>query len=438
MAEPIPLRPGNGERRTSRSKTTEVGYASQSDGSWWSIDVEETPELKWPQSVEVFDRMRRQDAQVQSVLRAVTLPVRQTDWSIDGSGCRDEVNQLVAGDLGLRIKGDTSTRPPARRKDRFSWPEHLQNALLMTVFGHMFFEQVYRPPGPDGLQHLRKLAPRWPRTIAKINVAMDGGLKSIEQFPPMGLVAPDGKGPELDVSRLVAYVLDREGANWLGTSLLRAAYKHWLIKDRLLRTWAQTIDRNGMGLPVYTGGDPNLAEVPEDDLDKGETIARSVRAGDSAGAAIPWSAKLELMGVQGTLPDAERAVRYQDEQIGRSVLAHFLNLNAQGGSYALASVQEGTFSGSLNSLAATVADTTTQHVVEDLVDVNFGPDEPAPRIVFEPIGRDNAAVVAAVKDLLASGAIFAGPGLDSFLRELLGLPPKDYSIPQPNPAGGKP
>jgi hypothetical protein len=31
------------------------------------------------------------------------------------------------------------------------------------------------------------------------------------------------------------------------------AYKHWLIKDRLLRTWAQTIDRNGMGLPVYTG-----------------------------------------------------------------------------------------------------------------------------------------------------------------------------------------
>jgi hypothetical protein len=142
------------------------------------------------------------------------------------------------------------------------------------------------------------------------------------------------------------------------------------------------------------------------------------------------------MGVQGTLPDAEKAVRYHDEQIGRSVLAHFLNLNAQGGSYALASVQAGTFFGSLNSLAATVADTTTQHVVEDLVDLNFGPDEPAPRIVFEPIGRDNAAVVAAVKDLLTSGAIFAGPGLDAFLRDLLGLPPKDYALPQTNPAPG--
>jgi hypothetical protein len=156
------------------------------EGSWWQIDVEETPELRWPLSVEVFDRMRRQDAQVQSVLRAVTLPVRQTDWSLDGDGCRDEVNQLVAGDLGLRIKGDTSTKPPPRTKDRFSWSEHLQNALLMTVFGHMFFEQVYRPPGAGRLLHLRKLAPRWPRTIAKINVAMDGGLVSIEQHPPMG------------------------------------------------------------------------------------------------------------------------------------------------------------------------------------------------------------------------------------------------------------
>ncbi|TFV90718.1 hypothetical protein E4P38_02875 [Blastococcus sp. CT_GayMR16] len=432
----MPLRsPGGRPRRSSPS--TEVGYSSpQDEASWWSVNVEETPELQWPLSIEVFDRMRRQDAQVQSVLRAVTLPVRQTEWRLDPAGARDEVVQFVADDLGLRIKGQDDDTPPARTRDRFSWSEHLQNALLMTVFGHMYFEQVYRPLGADGFMHLRKLAPRWPRTISKINVAMDGGLKSIEQHPPAGLIAVDGKGPILDVTRLVAYVLDREGANWLGTSLLRAAYKHWLIKDRLLRTWAQTIDRNGMGLPVYTGGDPNLVTVPPDDLDKGEGVAKSVRSGDNSGAGIPFSAKLELLGVKGTLPDAEKAVRYHDEQIGRSVLAHFLNLNAQGGSYALASVQAGTFFGSLNSLAQTFADTTTQHVVEDMVDLNFGVDEPAPRVVFEPIGRDSAAVVAAVKDLLATGALKASPGLDSWLRDLLGLPAKDYVIPQPNPASG--
>ena len=35
---------------------------------------EPTPELVWPNSIVVFDRMRRQDAQVSSVLRAIPNP----------------------------------------------------------------------------------------------------------------------------------------------------------------------------------------------------------------------------------------------------------------------------------------------------------------------------------------------------------------------------
>lgn len=417
MTQPIPLRPGRGSRSRT-SPTTEQGYVQPSDDSWWQIDLEQTPELKWPNSIEVFDRMRRQDAQVQSVLRAVTLPVKRTAWRLNPAGARDEVVELLAEDLGLLIKGQDEERRPRRARDRFSWSEHLHNALLMTVFGHMFFEQVYRLDDAGRLR-LRKLAPRWPRSLAKINVAQDGGLKSIEQHPPAG----KHENITLDVSRLVAYVLDREGANWLGTSLLRPAYKHWLIKDRLLRVWAQTIDRNGMGLPWYTGADPNAFNGNlGDDLAKGEAVAKSVRAGDSSGGAGPFGSKMELLGVKGTLPDAERAVRYHDEQIGRSVLAHFLNLNAQGGSYALASVQADTFFGSLNGLAETVGDTANQHVVEDWVDVNFGPDEPAPLIEFQPIGQDAAGIVDMVRMLLDSGAVFADPKLDSYMRDLVGLP----------------
>jgi hypothetical protein len=38
---------------------------------------ETNPDLMWPKSIEVFDKMRREDAQVGSVLRAVTLPIRR-------------------------------------------------------------------------------------------------------------------------------------------------------------------------------------------------------------------------------------------------------------------------------------------------------------------------------------------------------------------------
>ena len=63
--------------------TREIGYAVENASyGWWLYDGETTPELIWPQSVSVYNAMRRTDAQVASVLRAVTLPVRRTPWRL--------------------------------------------------------------------------------------------------------------------------------------------------------------------------------------------------------------------------------------------------------------------------------------------------------------------------------------------------------------------
>lgn len=396
---------------------TERGSANPGQ-SFWTYPVEETPELQWPLSVKVYDRMRRQDAQIASVLRAVSLPVRRTKWWVDGTGCRPEVTALVAADLGLSIKGQDET-PPVRTRDRFAWSEHLRLALLMLPFGHMFFEQVYRYDDA-GMVRLRKLAPRLPKTIDAINVARDGGLESIEQGTPSGSV-------KIPVTQLVAYVNDREGGNWLGTSILRPAYKHWVIKDMLIKVQAQTVERNGMGIPVYEGG------VGETDLSKGLELAKSVRSGSNAGAATPDGATLKLLGVEGTLPDADKPIRYHDQQIVSLVLAHFLNLGQQSGtgSWALGTTFADFFTLSLQSLATQVADTANQHIVEDLVDLNWGPDEPAPRIVFEEIGSQQIATAQALKLLLDGGAIFPDRSLEEALRQQYGLPPKDRTATVP-------
>jgi len=400
----------------------EVGYANAKQ-SWWQLgDEEPTPELRWPASIPVYDAMRRQDAQVTSVLRAVTQPVRRTPWRVEQAGASPEVTRLVADDLGLPLVGEAPT-PMPRTRDRFSWPEHLQAALLMLAYGHSYFEQVYRIDD-QGRARLRKLAPRMSRTIAAVNVAADGGLESIEQHAPGGA---SSKTVKIPVARLVAYVHEREGGNWLGSSLLRPAYKHWLLKDRLLRVQAQTIDRNGMGVPRYTG-----PENPEDavaDLDHGLALAKSWRSGENSGAAIPFGAKLDLVGVEGALPDAGPAIRYHDEQIARAVLAHFLNLGTQTGSWALGTTFADFFTLSLQTLAQQVADVATQHIVEDLVDVNYGPDEPAPRVVFDEIGSRQVVTAQAIKMLLDSGALFADKALEEFLRQQYGLPPKDFTSP---------
>ncbi len=421
--------------------TSEKGYADQRSGWWAAPDDEETPELRWPQNVDVYDRMRRQDAQVISVLRAMTLPIRRTSWRIDANGARPEVAQQVADDLGLDLVGDDPNRKILRTRDRFSWSEHLRMSLLMLTFGHSFFEQVYRIDD-SGLARLRKLAWRPPKTISQIDVASDGGLVAIEQH---GAVMNGGGSPRIGTERLVAYVNDREGGNWLGQSLLRPAYKYWLLKDRLLRVQAQTVDRNGLGVPVYEGSKlpesvtgEERSKREKDELNEGLKLARGFRSGDNAGAAIPSSAKLTLKGVEGVLPDADKPIRYYDEQIARSVLAHFLNLGTETGSWALGSTFEDFFTLSLQTVAMQIADTTTQHVIEDLVDLNWGPSEPAPRLVFDEIGSRHPATAESIRALITCGALTADGQLESHLRTIYGLPQADLStartVPPQSPA----
>lgn len=396
----------------------ERGFAHDGSGGFWvDLTNETTPELVWPLSVFVFDRMRRQDAQVSSVLRAVTSPILRTAWSVDGTGCRDEVTERVARNLGLPIRGaetEGDNTAGLRGRDRFSWANHTRLALTMLPFGHAFFEQVYRI-GPDGFADLRKLAFRPQRTISRINVARDGGLVSIDQTYAAGL--PVGGGisgtsgpPAIPVNRLVAYVLDREGGNWLGISLLRPAYKNWLLKDRALRSWSISIDRNGVGVPVYK------ADPKETSLDAGQDIATKARGGSNAGAAIPNGADLSFKGVEGMTVDINAFVRYQDEQIARAVLAHFLNLGTQTGSWALGSTFADFFTLSLQAIAEDFRDVSNAHIVEDLVDVNYGPEEPAPRIHFDEIGS-RGGVDNELEQLRQLAGLEDDEALTEFLRQ---------------------
>jgi len=403
----------------------EIGYQADAGLVGWGSLVAEThetnPDLQWPQSLDVFDRMRREDPQVKSVLRAVTLPIMRTEWVIDGAGCRPEVVAHVAADLGLPVKGEAFVAP-TRSKGRFSWKEFLRLALLELVYGHSFFEQVYDQQ--SGRAHLRKLAWRPPRTIAEVDVAKDGGLVAIKQRGTAG-----SRDVRIPVDRLVAFVNEREGANWLGESLLRSAYKMWLLKDRVLRIQALTAERNGLGMPVYTG-----AELPEgiegeererwlaSEKDAGLELTKNFRAGEAAGASIPPKAKLELIGVTGRLPDTDKPIRYYDEQIARAVLAHFLNLGTETGSWALGSTFANFFTDSLNAVAQHIEETVNQHVIEDLVDLNWGPNEPAPRLVATPIGEQQQITADSIKALIDSGAITKDPGLEAHLRAKYGLP----------------
>lgn len=391
----------------------EVGYARAGRSA---LFVEDNADLRFPQSAAVFAKMAREDAQVQSVLQAVMLPVQRANWWIDPNGCTPEIVEHVANDLRMQILGSDPGGQTPRRAGRVSWEVHLRQALRALQFGHMFFEQVYEV-GADGREHLRKLAPRWPGTISKIDVADDGGLVSVTQA---------SKGiegvREIPVSQLVAYAYDDFGGEWTGRSILRPAYKHWRLRDELMQLELEVLDRNGMGVPVYSGSE--LTNDPDGDLESGEEIATSIRVGRSAGAAIPAGAKLQLLGVSGQLVSPREAIEHHESMIAKAVLAHFMNLEGQGGSYALADVQSSFFVQSLQTIADWIADVATQHIVEDLVRVAF-PEYTgaAPRITCDPIASRKELNPQDLATLKRDGVIFGGDDvLNDHVRRIYSLP----------------
>lgn len=409
----------------------ERGHGGNSIVPWTDIiDVnEEVPELAWPASIAVFHRMRR-DAQLRGILQAYTGPIRRYNWHIIPNGARDEVVEDIAQDLGLPIQGmPNEEKPKGRLRNRFNHDDHLRHALLSLVYGHMFFEQWGVVEDGTDKFRLRKLAPRMPGTIMKIKVARDGGLEGIVQHPagygPLAGPHDDPSGIKIPVGILVAYVNEREGGNWVGHSVFRDVYKNWLIKDRLLRVDALKHERNGMGVPVVNSPPGATPKQIQD----ASAMAQNYMAGDTSGAALPAGFDLKLKGVEGSTPDTIASVRYHDQQMARIFLEMFMELGTTAtGSRALSGSFIDFFSMSQETSADWYATITTAHVIEDIVDWNYGPEEQAPILGYDK-AEDKSLSITDLVQLINAGGIIVDDETEAWIRGRWAMPQTDTVRP---------
>lgn len=409
----------------------EVAYDFTGSAFYRPQPVETTPELMWPFSVAVYDQMRKTDSQIGGLLRAMFMPILAANWQFDTEGVRPEVVKLCETEVGLRLKKKEARQ--RRRRQGIVFLDHLRTALLVAPYGHMVFEQVYEVTKPEqdqeeiglkAIAHLRKLSPRFPRTLRDIHVAKDGGLLGVTQEPVDNALKYEPKF--IPVDRLVFYCLDREGADWTGSSVLRQCYKNWMIRDVLIRLSAQIVERNGMGVPdmVYDGDLTTKAEA--------SAAVRNFRSGAEAGMVRPLGTSFSLVGVTGQTVDPLPVIAYHDQAIAKSALAMFMDLGHDTGARSLGETFVDVFTNSLQALADQVAEVFTEHVIRDLVEHNFGPDEPYP--VLTPGDMSSQAKVSAttLNALTGAGLITPDGKLENHLRERYGLPPVDKaSRPEP-------
>jgi hypothetical protein len=428
-----------------RAPTREIGAVLQGNFSalgmakWTTFvdDYEYVPDLVWPNSVRTYDMMRT-DSQLAALYRATALAIRKMKWTIDPNDAPDEMVKHFSEDYNLPILGESSkvsqerNQPPTdlkapakapepppkptrlRLKNRFSFNNHLRLAMLAGIYGHYYFEQVGKI-GDDGKWHLRKLAERPPRTIQDFRIAEDGGLVSIIQN-----VSGNNRNPwmlpEIPVDNLVAYVNEQEGANWAGRSWFRDCYKNWLIKDRLIRIDAVNHERAG-GVP-YIEAHPGATPAEIEALNK---MAQGFRIGDTSGGAVPSGAKLNI--AKGTNSSVIESIKYHDEAMARYFMLMIMQLGQTvTGSRALGNTFVEFWADGLSAIADWIADTFNEHVIEDDVDWNWGPDEEkVPKLAYEV---DPILAVEDLKLMIDSEAIIVDDELEFYIRKEMGLPDK--------------
>jgi hypothetical protein len=384
-------------------------------GSFYTDLLEHVPDLTWPLSTTVYSRMRR-DPKLSSILAGWTLNLRRAQWQLDPAGCKPEVVKHVADGMGLAVKG--SDVPGAARLRGVSWGDHLNAALRMVPFGYAAFE--LEAEVTDGKAQLSGLweRPQW--TISHIHVnGKTGLLEGATQDQ-----GADFKSPQMPAKNLVWYARDREGSNWAGTSLLRASYASWLIKEEVRRHYGAANVRWATGVPVMEalpGTSPNPAQMAE-----AMQIAAAARSGIASGAATPPGFAMKIMGITGSLPNSQEFLRWLDQQCAASALMNAFDLGeTPNGSRALGTVLVDALLLALEAEAEFVADVATRQIAARIVDWQYGEDEAVPRVVVSGVGSRREVTAESLNLLLGSGGLAADPGLEAWIRREYRLPERD-------------
>lgn len=340
----------------------------------------------------IYDRMRKADSQIRAGLRAIKLPLLRAEWSVEPASDepRDvEIAEFVEHDLFHMT---------------MSWMDVLRQILLMLDYGSYPFEIVWEI-GQDKRAHLAKLAPRHPRTVLRWLIDDKGDYDGIEQLV---LNSAGAQTVTIPASKTVVFVNEREGSDMRGTSIMRAIYRNWAYKDRLLAVDGIQKEKRGLGVDVGTVGSTGGGDLQARKRDMEKALMTLHAHEKQFFAEIEGQTKYRVEGVAGELASALESVEYHDLQILRSMLAEFIAIGGKdaAGSRALHTDKTSFFILSLGELGANVTWTADVHLIRKMVDFNFGPQQDYPHLRHSRLDtRQNKELAEALEKFVGSGLL---------------------------------
>ena len=385
----------------SKAPKGEIGETGTVVISGMISEAEYNSKLQGSAAFEVWDKMRLGDATVRAALMAIFLPILSAKWFVK-SASDSRTDRKIAEFVQTSLMEEMT----------MTWQEFLRQVLLFLPYGRMLFELVYKDADYEPHRiNWKKFAPRLPSTISKWE--MQNGGKGITQMVNSGGIY------SIPIEKLMIFVNEKEGDNWEGISILRSAYKHWLLKDKLYQIDAMAHERQGLGLP-YGKNKPGMTDAQKSRL---RTLLENMRANEKGFIEITGDFDVGFMDMKAnTTRNPQPSILHHDREISKSVLAQFLELGVQGGSYALSADQSDFFYLSLKSVTQTICDAINKYAIKKMVDYNYTVEK-YPMLSYENLGSINFnALSVTLQRLVQVGLVKSNVTTEQFLRKSMGLP----------------
>lgn len=408
----------NPKNRLAKGAGTTLGQSGTTIFSGYITNEEYNRNLSGTAGLKIFERMRKSDATVRSALQICKLPILSAEWTIEPAS--DDAKDIEVAEIIERELFEV------HNFDRF-----LREATTCFEFGHAVAEKTLEYRKDKGYIGIKSLEFRKQTTIQKWEA---DGKPGITQLTVDGHMAP------IPRAKLMYFINDLEGENWQGVSLLRYAYKHFDIKDKLDKVQAISLEKMAMGVPIVKA--PQQASEAEKELAK--DAVQSLRAHEQAYQMIPLGWELEMLDMKAsTTKDVLPTIQYHDRQILISVLAQFLALGGSdaSGSRAVSSDHSKLFMLSEEAAAKTIRSVIQEELIDQLCEINWT-DLPngCPQLKFAGIRNNEAGIIAeSVQKLMSVGAMNYDAPTENHLRRMMDLPEVDEETAEdPKPTKQEP
>ena len=392
----------------------ELGSSSPSPWTSWMRE-EQNSELRGEFGLAKYLSMKRSDGTVRGSLRLFKTPVVGARWYMKPGSEKsrdvtiaDRINQMLIDDM-------TQT-----------WPQTLNEILLMADYGHSILEKVWKEYD-DGFLGWQKLAPRHPMDVQTWVWDKNGGIAGLRMKSEKS-----AEGLWIPIEKLLIFTMDVESGDLRGTSLLRSAYKHWYYKENLYKIDAIQKERHGIGVPIiklppgFNEADKRLAE----------DLGRNLRTNERAHIVLPYNWEVMFAKLEGHPVDALASVDHHDMQIQKNILAPFMGDGMDDKKQSL-------FMKSTKYIANSITAIINKHGIREIVDKNFVRKPGYPTLEARRIGEweDLRTLSFALRNLIGANIIRPDDKLEAAMREEFDLPLADPDtvrlppVPQAGPAG---